>query len=284
MSWNRLLICARKSHHNGILKRFGSFEVIAAVLMIAAPVMAQQPGPISRMAAKESAARTQDIHFSYLSEERSPRTGGQLWREKVVETDDGILRRLLGINGKPLSQTEADAENKRINDLVAHPESFRKLYQSHRNEEIHATQLLELLPKAFLIAPDGEVDGCTRFSIRPNPNFQPSTYEERVAHVMTGTVSIKEPVERLCKLDAEISQDVEFGFGILGRIDHGGHFSLVRKQVDDSNWKTAEISVHVSGRILLLKSLAREQEAVRNDIHVVPKQLTLAQAAEMSRP
>jgi hypothetical protein len=101
---------------------------------------------------------------------------------------------------------------------------------------------------------------------------------------MVGTVSLKQPEDRLCTLDAKILHPVEFGFGMLGHIDQGGHFSLARKQIDATHWKSDHISVHISGRILMLKSLAQNQDAVRTQIRVVPQNLTLAQADQITRP
>ena len=234
------------------------------------------------MAANEVAARGLDAHYSYTSEETSTRTGGHLWKERVVETGDGALRRLVAVDGKPLTPADAKAEADRIAALVSDPESFRRLSLAHKDDEAHASQLLQLLPKAFLLTPAGERDGCTQFSFRPNPDFQPSSYEERVAHAMGGTVSLRQPADRLCNLDAKILQPVQFGFGLLGRIESGGHFSLERIPVDAVHWKSDRISVHIAGKILMLKSLTREQEVRRTDIHLVPGGLTLPQAAQLS--
>lgn len=236
------------------------------------------------MAANEKAARAQERHFSYLSEERSTRTGGHLWNEKVVETDEGVLRRLLAVDGRQLTAAQTTSEEHRIEEIVAHPEAFRKLNANRYDDEVKATQLLEILPKAFLISPDGEQNGCVRLSFRPNPAFHPSTYEERIIHVLEGTVSIKQPEDRLCSLQARITQTVEFGFGLLGKVNSGGHFELERAPVDSNNWKSVHISVHVDGRILLLKSITRDQETTRTEIHLVPQHLSLVEAARLSRP
>ena len=201
-----------------------------------------------------------------------------------MEADDGVLRRLLAVDGRPLTAAQSQAEERRIEEIVAHPEAFRRLNQGHYDDEVKATQMLEILPKAFLISPAGEQNGCVQFSFRPNPAFHPSTYEERIIHVLEGTVSIKQPEDRLCKLEARISQTVEFGFGLLGKVNSGGHFELERAPVDPKNWKSVHISVHVDGRILLLKSITRDQEATRTDIHIVPQHLSLAEAANLSRP
>ena len=239
---------------------------------------------VARMAANEMAARKQEIRYSYFVEERSTRTGEHLWKEKVVETADGPLHRLLAIDGRPLSPAEAKAENDRLAELVRHPEEFRRLEAAHTNDESRAAQLLQLLPKAFLLSPDGEEGGCTRLSFQPNPAFQPSTYEERAIHAMGGTVAVKEPADRLCALRAKIQHPVEFGYGFLGRIDEGGYFTLDRVPVDANNWKSQRIVVHVVGKVLMMKTLTREQDLRRSDIQVISPHLSLAEAVALSRP
>jgi hypothetical protein len=257
---------------------------IVALTISGSLAFSQQLSVITKMAANEEAARAQQMQYSYTSEERSVRTGGHLWREKVVETDDGVLRRLIAIDGQLLSPEAKKSEERRIEDLVANPDAFRALDEAHREDETHATRLLEMLPKAFLISSDGEQGGCVRFAFRPSPAFQPSTYEERILHVMEGTVSIKEPEDRLCDLEGHISQPVEFGFGFLGKVNSGGHFSLTRAKVNATAWKTASMSIHIDGRVLLLKTLSRDQESVRTNIHLIPQHLDLKQAAELSLP
>lgn len=250
----------------------------------ALPAYSQPSDIVMRMAANETHARAEQGLFSYSSAERSTRTDGHLWDENVVEIHDGVFRRLIAIDGRPLTPAESNAEEDRILNLVTHPEDFRRLNESRRDDEAHAIQLLQLLPKAFLISPTGEEDGCARFAFRPDPAFHPSSYEERVIHAMEGTVSVKEPEYRLCKLQATITQPVEFGYGFLGRLNSGGHFSLQRSSIDATNWKTIRISVHFDGKILFLKSLSQNLETTRTQIRLLPRQLTLTQAAQLSLP
>jgi hypothetical protein len=255
-----------------------------ALTLLTATAWPQGTSLIEKVAANEVAARQGRPHYFYVSDERSARTGAHLWRENVVETPDGALRRLIAIDSRPLTAAEAEAEQRRIDNLVAHPDEFRRQNQAHKDDEDRAAQLLQILSSNFVLTPDGEANGCLRFNFQPKPDFRPASYQERVAHEMAGTVSLKRPEDRLCTLDAKIVHPVEFGFGMLGHIDQGGHFSLARKQVDEKNWKSDHISVHINGRILMLKSLAQDQDAVRTEIRVVPQNLTLAQAAQISRP
>jgi hypothetical protein len=258
-------------------------RVALVLALLAATAWPQQTSLIEKVAANEVAARKARLHYFFVSEERSVRTGGHLWKENVVETTDGPLRRLIAIDNKPLTAAEAEAEQRRINNLVAHPDEFRRINQAHKDDEDRALQLLQMLSSNFALTPDGEVNGCLRFTFQPKPEFRPSSYQERVAHELVGTVSLKKPDDRLCTLDARIIRPVEFGYGLLGHIDQGGHFSVARKQVDPKNWKSDRISVHINGRVLMLKSLARDQETARTEIRIVPQDLTLAQAAQISR-
>jgi hypothetical protein len=258
-------------------------RVALTLVLLAATAWPQQTSLVEKMAANEVTARQQRSHFYYVSEERSDRTAGHLWKENVVEVNDGPLRRLIAVDSKPLTPAEAEAEQRRIDYLVAHPDDFRRQNQAHKDDETRATQLMQMLSTAYVLAPDGEINGCTRFTFQPKPEFRPSSYQERVAHELAGTVSVKQPEDRLCTLEAKILHPVEFGFGILGHIDEGGQFSLARKQIDDKNWKSDRFSVHINGRILMLKSLAQNQDAVRTAIRLVPQNLTLAQAAQLTR-
>ena len=237
---------------------------------------------VTKMAANEVAARQQLAHFAYTAEERSTRTGGHLWKEKVVETTDGPLRRLIAIDNQPLSSEQLQAEQRRIDSLINDPDAFRRSNLAHKDDEFRATQLLQLLPTAFLMTPAGEANGCVRFTFQPNPSFQPSSYMERASREMSGTVSLKQPENRLCSLDAKVFSPIEFGFGMLGHIDQGSHFTLEHKDIDETNWKSDRISVHITGKILLFKSLTQDQEATRTEIRVIPQNLSLQQAAQMT--
>jgi hypothetical protein len=234
------------------------------------------------MAANEVAARQQLAHFAYTAEERSTRTAGHLWKEKVVETTDGPLRRLIAIDNQPLSPGQVQAEQRRIDSLVNDPDAFRRSNLAHKDDEFRATQLLQLLPTAFLMTPAGEENGCVRFTFQPNPSFQPSSYLERASREMSGTVSLKQPENRLCYLEAKAVRPIEFGFGVLGHIDQTSRFSLERKRIDEVDWKSDRISVHITGKILLFKSLTQDQEATRTEIRLVPQNLSLQQAAQMT--
>src|ERR1700677_2733996 len=55
--------------------------------------------------------------YMYVSEERSDRTGGHLWTERVAETSVGKVRLLIAEDGQALSAARAAAERGRLADI-----------------------------------------------------------------------------------------------------------------------------------------------------------------------
>lgn len=261
----------------------GTTVVALIALLLPAGMQGQAADLVARMAARETEMRAQKALYTFLSEERSERTGGHLWKEHVVETEDGPMRRLLAVDGQALSPFEAQREETRLAAIVADPADFRRLNAARKDEEAHALGLLTLLPRAFVLASAGSSEGCTVIAFAPDPHFSPSSYEQRIMHAMAGTVAIKEPENRLCRLDARIIEPVQFGFGLFGRLNAGGTLMLQRVPIDGPQWKTREIRLHVNGKVLMLKSLTREQETLRGDIHILPRAPSLAEALQMSR-
>src|SRR5215467_9457032 len=130
-----------------------SIGAIVTFALFAATAHAQETSLIEKVAANEVAARKARLHYFFVAEERSARTGNHLWKENVVETTDGPLRRLIAIDNRPLTPAEAAAEQRRIDDLVAHPDDFRRQNQAHRDDEDRATQFLQLHSNAFVFTP-----------------------------------------------------------------------------------------------------------------------------------
>ncbi|MGA2635583.1 MAG: hypothetical protein ABSF16_15210 [Terracidiphilus sp.] len=197
--------------------------------------------------------------------------------DEQVETAQGPVTRLTLSNGLPPSP-QAEAEDlARLQRLLNSPDEQAKHLHEYEENENRIGRILALLPDAFLYDYDGEENGCHRLRFRPNPDYPPHSIEARVFHSMSGTLWIDARYKHLSRLEGRIQENLDFGYGILGRLYKGGWFQLERTQVSPSDWKTVRLEVHMSGRALLVKSFARNTSEARGGFAPVPPGMNLAQ-------
>ena len=88
--------------------------------------------------------------FLYTSIEKSERTNGRVWTERVADIPQGKLRYLVAIDGHPLSGDRRAEEIARSQEpTLANPASFIRREQARQHDEKQAQKMLELLPQAF---------------------------------------------------------------------------------------------------------------------------------------
>jgi hypothetical protein len=217
-------------------------------------------------------------YWRYWIERRSPK-GTRL--EEQVETAEGSVARLALSNGQPLSATGRFAEESRLSSLVSSPGEQARYRRQYAEDEKRVGRIVALMPDAFLYEYAGEENGCYRLRFRPNPDYPASSIEARVIHAMSGELWVSQRYKRLARLDGHLDENVDFGFGILGRLRKGGWFRLQRTRVSATDWKTERLEVHMSGRAMFFKTIARETSELRGGFLPVPAGMNLAQGISL---
>ena len=256
---------------------------VAALLLVQAPARAQDVTQLmNTLVQHETDAGKARGHYTYISNERSERTGGHEWRERTVETQWGKVRFLLQEDGHPLSPEREGAERGRLAQIVNDPEGFKRTEAARVDDEQHAKQMLTLLPKAFLFDgpySDGDV---LKVNFKPNPAYQPQGMEEKVLHGMSGTVLIDKQQVRLRGIDGRMPNDVSLGFGLLATIKAGSNFSTQRIPEVAPDWKTLMVHTDINGKALFLKTIARSGDSKRSDYKKIPDNLSIQDAVAMA--
>jgi hypothetical protein len=273
----------------GLSKGFGALILasITAGAFSAAGAQSLDPkGVIASMVAHENEAEQHRERYEYLSEERSERTGGHLWRELVAETSVGKVRYLLAVDGQPLTGDRLAAERARLADIAAHPDAFARREQALKNDEAHAKQLLELLPKAFLFDNPRQEGTYLRMDFKPNPDYAPQSIEERILHAMVGTVVVETGKMRLRELDGRLPEDVNIAFGLVATIKAGSSFATTREPVHTgpvygTEWKTQSLNTDVSGRAIFFKAIGKKEHAEHAEFRILSPEISVAQAVEL---
>ena len=267
------------------LMRVGRSAVLLLGLLAAGAVQAQSSDAARRivdtMLAHEGDPAEHRLKYMYLSEERSERTGGHLWSERVVETAMGKVRLLLAEDGKPLSAERQAAERDRLADIAAHPDAFQRREQAMKNDEDHAEQMLALLHKAFLFD-EPRVDGAdVRIGYRPDPAYQPKTMEEKVLHSMSGAVLVDERTMQLHQIEGKIPADVSLGYGLLGMIRAGSSFSTTHEVEPGGEWKNALVNTAIEGKAMLFKEIGRNEHLVHSEFKPLSDNISVADAVAL---
>jgi len=178
----------------------------------------------------------------------------------VIETRDGDVARLVALNGQPLSAQANQAELDRLDNLANHPEIQQHRYQREQKDAERVNRLMRLLPDAFLYRFQGMVPcaagQCYRLSFSPHPRFNPPDLEAAVFRGMAGEVWIDQAQERLTRLDAHLISNVDFGWGIIGKLDKGGTIQITQADIGGHDWEVTSLMVDMRGKALMVKSLS----------------------------
>ena len=197
--------------------------------------------------------------------------------EEQVETADGPISRLVKTNGQPIDDHTREVEQARLEHLVNSPHEQASHRKDYFEDEKHMAAVMRMLPDAYIFEYAGEEKGCRHLRFQPNPSYAPHTVEARVIQSMAGDLWIDARMKRLARLEGHLAENVDFGFGLLGRIEKGGWFRIQRVQVSSTEWKTERMELHLSGRAVLFKTIAHDTNEVRGGFAAVPAGLNLTQ-------
>lgn len=281
---------------SGPFRRGTSASLIACCLALAAQSWAAgQPPPTPQIPANvlvheavnkelaHNAGRTE--RFRYRMKKVVPE-GSQI--KEYVETDAGTIARLVALNDHPLTPVQQAKEDARLRNLIANPSLQQDRQRKQKEDEARVTRMVGALAEAFNYEYDGTETGkngseLIRLRFQPNPDYDPPTRELKVYQGMQGKMWIDAASHRMVRLEATLFRDVEFGWGILGRLYKGGHFDIGQSDIGDGRFETTYMNLDFTGKVMMFKSLKIRDTETLSDFHRVADNLTLAQGVEMLR-
>ena len=262
----------------GLSRLLGVFVLVQGAVCVQAQQLIPPGQLVREVVYNELHDHDRHGYWRYWIERRSQK---ETRLEEQVETADGSVARLELSNGQPLDTAGRLAENGRLGRLLGSQEEQARYRQQYVDVERRIGRIVGLLPSAFVYEYAGEENGCYRLRFRPNPDYPAHSIEARIFHAMSGELWVSQRYKRLARLDGHLEENVDFGFGILGRLNRGGWFQLQRTQVSSTDWKTERLEVHMSGRAMLFKTIARETSEARGGFIAVPAGMNLAQGVSL---
>jgi hypothetical protein len=205
---------------------------------------------VEKTLANELRAASDNNHpMRYQLRKTSPRL---TTTKEIYETRDGEVARLIAINDTPLSPVDEQKEVARLGELMNDPGRQRHRKQAEDADAGRALAVLRALPTAFVYqyAGKGTSANVERFAFRANPNFSPPDLETQVLTAMAGELWIDSVHQRVVRLEGHLLQDVDFGWGVLGRLNRGGWIVIEQADVGESQWRIVRFQMAMSGRVV----------------------------------
>ena len=227
----------------------------------------------------------QDTHhpMRYRLHKASPRYSTT---KEIFETKDGAVARLIEVNDLPLSASDEQKEEARLNALLSDPGKQRHRRQNELDDTSRVLKVLRALPEAFLYHDEGPAVGPTgkveRFSFIPNPDFDPRDLETEALTEMNGEIRVDVSQARVARLEGHLRNDVDFGWGMLGRLDRGGWIVIEQADVGDHQWRIVHFQMSLNGRVFF-KSKNFDTTEDETDFVSVPVGVGYAEAIQLLR-
>ena len=202
---------------------------------------------------------------------------------EICQTRDGDLERVVAVNGRELDAGQMQAEDQRIQTLVAHPDQLRAKQKKAREDGEQERNLLASFPEAFQFQWESESGNLITLRFWPNPAFRPATRSMQVFHHMEGTIVLDATQKRLVEINGRLTSEVKFAAGLLGHLDKNGTFCVQQKEFGDGHWDLSSMNVHMSGKALFFKTITVLETKRHIDYKPLPRDVTLQQAAKFLR-
>lgn len=283
--------------HCGSTKRLALSSVLLAIFTVLSPEIqsnaqsnAQSSLPASanelvrQVIENELKPAPEGEKFFYVVRRITP-TGEQT--EEYVETEEGAVGRLIAIDDHPLTAQQQEKEDAKLQKLATDPETQKKHRKEQKDQEEHINKIVRAMPDAFIFEYDGrddslqdrslQSDQLIRLRFKPDPNFNPPNRETQVYKGMEGIMVVDATDKHLAKIDAILTREVTFGWGIFGHLDKGGAFEVEQTRIGPNRWDLCKLKMKLSGRILLFKKLNVDEKEFTGSFRPAPPHLSLVE-------
>ena len=208
------------------------------------------------------------------------RTADHVFLEEEIETVEGPVHRLISVDGHEPSPSERKQNDDRLRDLMQNPKTRFAAKKNHEADEEKFGELLRVLPNIFLYEDQGNHGSIEKLMFHPNPAFAPKTYEETALHAMSGFVLINLDEKRIASFSGTLTQQVDFGFGVVGQLKKGGTLEVNRIRLSPGMWKTNSSKIDINGRIVFFKTISKQQDETYREFKPVAPGTTIPQALQ----
>lgn len=172
-------------------------------------------------------------------------------------------RKLVSVNGKPLSPGDAEKEARRIAKFTEENEERQKKKKESKAEENDNAKRRQPSISDFLRACEfynprretlrgREVIVC---DFRPRKNFKPGSDTEKILNKLVGTVWVDRTDEEVSRLEGRFDSDYKVGGGLVASLKRGAAFTYEQTRTAEGVWLPLREDFNAGIKIFLVAGL-----------------------------
>jgi len=165
--------------------------------------------------------------------------------------------RLTGVDGEPISAWRREAEEQKLEAVIARREAETPEERAERMAKYEKSRkrdhlLMEQLAVAFRFQLEGEtkLEGRPVYVLKatPRPDYQPPNMEAKVLTGMEGTLWIDEASYQWVRVQAKVIHPVNMA-GVLASVEPGTQFLLEKAPVEKGIWLASRFTMRSEARV-----------------------------------
>ncbi len=206
-----------------------------------------------------------------------------------------LIRRLVSVDGKALSEREMEKEDRRVQkeveellkDRQKQKERAARQRESGKREEKDEDDItiLSFLRISSITSVRRETlrgHQVMAFDFEPRKGFKPKNRGESLISKLAGTIWVDEQARQIVRLEARLVDSFKIGGGLVGSVSPSTAIAFEQEKVGDEVWLPSYSEANISARFFLFAKFNRNVIARYSDYkkHHVDSQYELAKPKE----
>jgi len=183
-----------------------------------------------------------------------------------------FVERLMSVNGKELSASERDKEDKRVQkeveELVKRREKKEQKEERARakgekekkDDDVEIKDFLRISEITSVRREMFQGHEVIAFDFEPRKGFKPKNRAEDIVNKLAGTIWVDETAQQVARVEARLTDSYKIGGGMLASIGASTAFSFEQQKIGDELWLPSSMEANISARVLLLAKFNRSVE------------------------
>jgi hypothetical protein len=218
---------------------------------------------------------------------------------EVTPVGTQFVERLISVNGKELSQSEREKEDKRvqkeIEDIIKKREKKEQQEERARvrgekkkddDDDIEIKDFLRISEITSIRREMFRGHEVIAFDFEPRKGFKPKNRAEDIVSKLAGTIWVDEAAQQIARLEARFTDSYKIGGGMVASIGASTAFSFEQEKIGDEVWLPSSMEANLSARVLLLAKFNRSLERRYSDYkkYQIDSKYDLTKPKENAKP